>query len=126
MQHYDPDKAPNAGEWLALDERQRYELVERFHSHEGRYGESRPMHAKYQAAVETQLAEGIAPVKAAFLRLRDNGLSRQDAIRAIGAVLAEHAADRRETPEIPSRDYLSALESLTADNWYRRDGSPPG
>lgn len=124
MQHYDPDQAPNASEWLALDEEERFRLVERFHSREGRYGESRPLHARYQAAVETQLAEGVTPVKAAFLRLRDNGLSRHDAIRAIGAVLAEHSSGRRDTPEVPGREYLSALESLTADTWYHRY-SPP-
>lgn len=122
MQQYDPEQAPNAQEWLSMDEEERYRLVEGFHSREGRYPGNREMHAKFHAAVETHLAQGLAPVKAAFLRLRDNGLSRNDAIRAIAAVLAEHSAEQRDTPEIPSRDYLSALESLTAGTWRRRTG----
>ena len=122
MQHYDPEQAPDAREWLALDETERYRLVEDFHARAGTYEKNRQLHAKFHAAVETQLAEGIAPVKAAFLRLRDNGLSRHDAVRAIAAVLAEHSARRLDAPEIPSRDYLSALESLTAGTWRQPAG----
>jgi hypothetical protein len=125
MQTYDPDQAPDPQEWLALDAEERRRLVERYYAGEGDYGGSLDVHAKVHATIETQLAEGVAPVKAAFMRLRDNGLSRVDAIRAIGSVLARRIR-RIENPadlaSAPNREYFSALEILTADTWHREQG----
>lgn len=121
MNEYDPDNPPEPGEWLALDEAERTRLVERYYESKGGYGGSLEVHARVHATIETQLAEQVTPVKAAFVRLRDNGLSRHDALRAIGSVLARRIR-RIEDPEdlssAPNREYFSALEMLTADTWY--------
>lgn len=118
---YDPDNAPDPREWLALGEEERTRLIEEYYEREGGYGGSLEVHAKVHEIIETQLAESVTPVKAAFVRLRDNGLSRQEAIRAIGSVLAPRIR-RIEDPEDltsePNRNYFSALEALTADRWH--------
>lgn len=118
---YDPDNPPDPREWLALGEEERTRLIEEYYEREGGYGGSLEVHAKVHEVIETQLAERVTPVKAAFVRLRDNGLNRQEAIRAIGSVLAPRIL-RIEDPEdltsAPNRDYFSALEALTADRWH--------
>ncbi|HET6629727.1 MAG TPA: hypothetical protein VFG91_08120 [Woeseiaceae bacterium] len=118
---YDPEKAPDPRAWLALGEEERTRLIEHYYERAGGYGGSLEVHAKVHEIIETQLAERVTPVKAAFVRLRDNGLSRQEAIRAIGSVLAPRIR-RIEDPEdltsAPNRDYFSALEALTADRWH--------
>lgn len=124
MNDYDPENPPDPEEWLALDEAERARLVERYYAHEGGYGGSLDVHARVHATIETQLAEQVTPVKAAFVRLRDNGLSRHDAIRAIGSVLARRIR-RIDDPENltsgPNREFFSALETLTADTWFAGD-----
>lgn len=122
---YDPDNPPDPGAWLALDEAERKRLIEQYYEREGGYGGSLEVHARVHEIIETQLAEGVTPVKAAFVRLRDNGLSRHEAIRAIGSVLATRIR-RIEDPEdltsAPNRDYFHALEVLTADRWHEARG----
>ncbi|HEX2140350.1 MAG TPA: hypothetical protein VHG33_11635 [Woeseiaceae bacterium] len=120
---YHPDNPPDPRAWLALDEEERKRLIEQYYEREGGYGGSLEVHAKVHEIIETQLAERVTPVKAAFVRLRDNGLSRQDAIRAIGSVLAtriRRIEDPADLTSAPNRDYFSALEALTADRWHER------
>lgn len=118
---YDPATPPDPREWLALGEDERTRLIEEYYRREGGIGGSVAVLAKVHEIIETQLAEQVTPVKAAFVRLRDNGLSRQEAIRAIGSVLATRIR-RIDNPEdltsAPNRDYFSALEALTADRWH--------
>ena len=122
MRKYDPDKAPNPREWLALDEQQRMDPVERYHQREGGYGESLNLHTVFHTVVETQLAEKHAPVKAAYLRLRKGGVNRHEAIHAIGSVLAEHVwevgmNEDKLRPD-PNEAYLAALDELTVESWH--------
>jgi hypothetical protein len=61
-------------------------------------------------------------VVATLARLEDEGLSRRDAIHAIGAVLAEQVYDTlKETPRPPSGDpnvaFAERLSGLTAKGW---------
>jgi hypothetical protein len=124
---YDPDNPPDPQAWLALDEEERQRLIEQYYEREGGYGGSLEVLAKVHEIIETQLAERVTPVKAAFVRLRDNGLSRHDAIRAIGSVLASRIRrieDPADLTSAPNRDYFSALEALTADRWHERRERP--
>lgn len=118
---YDPAIPPDPRGWLALGEEERRRLIEDYYRREGGIGGSPEAVARVHEIIETQLAEQVTPVKAAFVRLRDNGLSRQEAIRAIGSVLATRIR-RIDNPEdlasAPNRDYFSALEALTADRWH--------
>ena len=118
---YDPDQPPDPRAWLALGEDERIRLIEEYYEREGGYGGSLEVHARVHEIIETQLAERVTPVKAAFVRLRDNGLGRQDALRAIGSVLATRILridDPEDLTSAPNRDYFSALEALTADRWH--------
>jgi hypothetical protein len=121
MRKYDPDKAPNPREWLALDEQERMNLVKRYHRQEGDYGESLDMHTVFHTVVETQLAEKHAPVKAAYLRLRKGGLNRHEAIHAIGSVLAEHVwgvVNEDKLEPDANEAYFAALDELTVESWH--------
>lgn len=129
MKDYDPGNPPDPEEWLALAPEERCRLVEDYYARAGGYGGSLEVHARVHATIETQLAEQVTPVKAAFVRLRDNGLSRHEAVRAIGSVLARRIR-RIEHPEdlgsAANREYFSALETLTADTWFAGQSAERG
>ena len=114
---YDPDTAPSASQWLALDEAQRIALVER--SHDASSPNLR-VHATIHATVETQIAMSLPSVVDAVVRLRSQGLDRHDTIHAIGSVLAGLMWEllRGDVAEDdPSAKYFAALDRLTAESW---------
>ena len=121
MRGYDPLEAPEAEEWLALDEAERIRLAERYHRRARIRLPSIKAHAAIHAVVENQIALGDEiPVRATLDRLMEEGLDRHEAIHAIGLVLAEHMYDllqarEPETQRIES--YYAALARLTADDW---------
>ena len=78
------------------------------------------LHSAIHVVVENQLAIGEMTVVETLARLRGEGLSRHDAIHAIGSVLTERlvAALRGElTSETLTPEYLKGLRSLTAESW---------
>ena len=128
IQDYDPLVAPNPDEWLATDEQQRIDAIERYHRREGIEVERPAAHAAMHAVVENQIAEGDQlPVRRILLRLMSEGLDRHDAIHAIASVLAVHLNEqlRESTSQTRSSDngfnaaYFSELEKLTAESWLR-------
>ncbi|BCB27870.1 hypothetical protein SKTS_27560 [Sulfurimicrobium lacus] len=96
IDRYDPEVTPDPAEWLALDEGERIQLVEAFHR-EARIPlpkSARALHAAIHAVVENQLAmDDQAIVRDTLQRLLEDGLTRHDALHAIGSVLAERIAD---------------------------------
>lgn len=127
MDRYNPETAPDPEEWLALDEGERIYLVESFHR-DARVDlpkAARPMHASIHVVVENQLALNDEPVVRALARLRKEGLSRHDAVHAIGSVLGEHIYDlvkqKEDSPQTSRARYYAAIERLTAASW--RDNS---
>ena len=116
---YDPDVAPLASQWLALDEAERIALVERAHD------ASSPnlrVHAAIHATVETQIAMNLPGVVDAVARLQSQGLDRHDTIHAIGSVLAGHmwAMLRGDAATgDPNAGYFAALDRLSAESWRR-------
>jgi hypothetical protein len=73
--------------------------------------------------VENQIAEGHESVVGAMARLTCAGLSRHDALHAIGSVLAEHLFDLlhdKSDTMISTASYDAAIERLTADIGWRR------
>ncbi|HEX7063116.1 MAG TPA: hypothetical protein VF200_14180 [Woeseiaceae bacterium] len=129
MNDYHPENPPDPRKWLALPPEERQRLVKAYYERTGGYGGSLDVHARVHATIETQLAEQVTPVKAAFVRLRDNGLNRHEALRAIGSVLARRIR-RIEDPEdltsAANREYFSALETLTADTWLAGQAAERG
>ena len=75
-------------------------------------------------AVENQLAADEGPAIRALARLMKEGLSRHDAVHAIGSLVAEQIYDLlklKDSPEALLARYYAALQRLNAAQW--RDGS---
>jgi len=126
--NYDPDIAPDPTVWLALDEQERRHLAEAHHRAARIELPSVETHALFHAIVENQIAEGLDCVIRAMARLMKEGLSRHDALHAIGSVIAEHLF---ETMDSKSKDdastiqarYNAAVERLNANEWRKRYGA---
>jgi hypothetical protein len=71
MDRYDPEVAPDAEGWLALDEDERLLLVEWYHRdvRADISKAARPLHASMHVVVENQLASNDEPVVRALARL---------------------------------------------------------
>ncbi len=121
MAYYDPDRAPDPRDWLAMNEQERIEAAETYHRIRGITVPNAHMHAVFHAVVENQLAEGIPEVEDALDRLVREGLDRHEALHAIGYALAQHlhGAMKSASPSDPNSAYLRALKNLTAAKWKR-------
>ncbi|WP_028218027.1 DUF1841 family protein [Paraburkholderia oxyphila] len=124
MEKYTPDCAPTPGSWLELDEQERIALVETYHRVARIKLPSVTAHAALHVIVENQIALNLEPVVRAMHRLRNEGLSRHDAIHAISSVLAEHLfdilkTDRNDNAEASQAAYYAAVERLTAARWHQ-------
>ena len=123
MNRYDPAQAPDPAAWLDQDEQERITLVEQYH-HRARVDlPNLTLHAAMHVVAENQLALHDEPVVRALARLMKEGLTRHDAVHAIGSVVAEQLYDvlkLGDTPEVSRARYYAAIERLTAAVW--RDG----
>jgi hypothetical protein len=88
MTYYDPNSAPDPKAWLALGEQERMQVVKNFHNSARIKTRSIRSHAALHTIVENQIAQGYGPTRKALARLLSSGLSRHDALHAIGAVVA--------------------------------------
>ena len=123
VNRYEPSKAPDPAEWLALDEQEKVVLVEDFHRRAQVDLPNVKLHATMHVVAENQLASNDEPVVRALARLIKEGLTRHEAIHAIGSVVAEQIYDLLklgDTPETSRVRYYAAIERLTAAEW--RDG----
>jgi hypothetical protein len=121
MNSYDPDSSPPPTDWLRADEGERIELVASYHRRKKIKLPNLQLHAAVHVIVENQLALGEEVVRATLARLQGEGLTRHDAVHAIGSVLAEDLytlmqEGDRSTDETYKR-YLDRLQRLTAKNW---------
>jgi len=127
MKKYDPNKAPDPDEWLALPEDTRVLLVKRFHRKHGEYGESLQAHALFHTIVENQLAMKLGPAVSACERLMREGLSRHDAVHAIGSALSDQIWHiLRGDPsggDVDNTKYFAKLDSLTKESWFADYGN---
>ena len=122
MDAYDPLIGPDPGEWLALDEAERIDLVEDYHrrARVPLPRRRRRAHAAFHVGVENQLAEGVEPVRHTLERMLREGLDRHDAVHALASVLAEHVFQLSKGTRSPSdgnEAYYRDLERLTVDSW---------
>jgi hypothetical protein len=123
--HYDPEVPPNPTEWLALDEQLRIGLAERYHRNAREKVPNVKAHAAFHAIVENQIAEGLEPVTRAMERLMKQGLSRHDAVHAVGSVVADYFFEAMNTKDkdfgsTAQARYNAAVERLTAQEWKRK------
>jgi hypothetical protein len=120
MDSYNPDTSPTPTDWLRTDEGDRIELVSAFHRRKKIQLPNAQLHAVIHVVVENQLALGEETVVMTLSRLQGEGLSRHDAIHAIGSVLAENLYEmmqRDASTGAPYQRYLERLKRLTAKNW---------
>ncbi len=121
MERYDPDNAIDAEEWMALDEGEREYLVEQYHRKKRIKMPNVRMHAMFHVVVENQIALGDdIPTQKTLARLMREGLSRHDAVHAIGSVLASHMFSLiKHGPKSKdsNAEYYRQLEELTAEGW---------
>ena len=121
MDTYDPDTPPQSADWLETDEGERIELVSSYHRRKKVQLPNRQLHAVIHVVVENQLALGEEVVVETLARLQSEGLSRHDALHAIGSVLATDLYELMQetseaTADVQSR-YLERLKTLTAKTW---------
>jgi hypothetical protein len=122
METYDPETAPDAVDWLELEENER---IRRIASHHRRVKVKLPnpqVHATLHSVVENQIAEEMQTVRETVARLQEEGLSRHDAIHAVGSVLVGRLytlmqEDARAQFEVEA--YFQELRSLSAEKWLR-------
>jgi Domain of unknown function (DUF1841) len=119
---YDANQAPAAAEWLALDESERMKRVESYHRHAlapDKLPPSMPRHVGLHVSTENQLAADQPPqVGQALGRLMREGMSRHDAVHAVGSVMMAHlkrALDERAP--VDNQAYMQELEQLTLKRW---------
>jgi hypothetical protein len=118
---YDPLVKPDSPEWLALDESERIQIVEDYHSEKRISLPSAKLHAIIHSVVENQLAEKDSPVTSQTLdRLMSEGLDRHDAIHAIGSVLATQLFSITRDDQTDGFDqsrFDAELTALNAKTW---------
>ncbi len=128
MTNYDPAIAPDPTVWLALGEQERIYLVEKHHRVAKVKLPHITLHASFHVVVENQVAEGLQSTVRAMDRLMKEGLSRHDALHAIGSVVADHCykAMHAKDSEIAKTIQVSLdteLERLSAKKWMKKYGN---
>lgn len=123
MATYDPEKDLQAEKWLAMGEVKRVAAVETYHRRQRIRLPRETLHATIHTVVENQVALGEGAVVETLARLRSEGLTRHEAVHAIGTVLAEQIfrALKRDSGAQSdlSGSYLDRVRRLTADEWRR-------
>lgn len=117
---YDPGRQPDAEWWNGLDEWERINVVQQQHRRARVRLPNVRLHACTHVIVESQALMNELPVAAAIERLRAEGLSRHDAIHAIGWLLApaliDLLASDRPVPDATA-EYFDRVRVFTAAEW---------
>jgi len=120
---YDPDVGPDPADWLALDEAERLLQVKDYHERYDPLLAKPEVHAVIHVVIENQIAMGDdAPAREALERLMAEGLTRHEAIHALGSVLTDMivaVADDKEAERFPADAYNDAIARITAEDWRR-------
>jgi len=121
MKDYNPNKQPDAEEWLALDESERIDLVFRHHRQARIQLPNARLHAVLHVIVENQVALGDEiPVRRHLERLQTEGLDRHEAVHAVATVLIKHIhklAKNYSLEDDLNQISWAELEQLTAKSW---------
>ena len=120
QRRYDPDRSPDAAWWSSLPEAEQIDLVLGHHRKAGIQLPNANLHALTHVVIENQVLLGDeTPVASTLERLLGEGLSRHDAIHAIGSVLAPVILEivRGEIRSDPNLVYYQQLRGLTAERW---------
>jgi hypothetical protein len=120
---YDPDVGPDPAHWLALEEAERLRQAKDYHRRCDVLLANPEIHAAVHVAIENQIAMGDEmPVRGALERLMAEGLTRHEAVHALGSVLTEMivgAADGKEAEHSQTDAYNDGIARITAEDWRR-------
>ena len=120
---YDPETAPDATEWLDLEEDERIHRISAYHRQARIKLPNLNIHAAMHAVVENQIAEELQTVRETVVRLKAEGLSRHDAIHAVASALVGRLQDllREGAPaQFEVEAYFQDLRLLTAEGWLKK------
>ena len=122
MNFYSADETPIGAEWLEISESERMRLILSFHVSIKTRGPNLKGHCAIHCIVENQIAQGYGPSKKALTRLIEEGLSRHDAVHAIGSVNAAFSLGLIRNPKLIDsaelhRKLNESIEGLTAESW---------
>jgi hypothetical protein len=124
VKKYDPDKNVDPGAWLAAGEGTRIHVATSYHRHAGVRLPNIRLHAAIHVIVENQLALAEPIVIETLARLQKEGLSRHDAVHAIGSILAKHINELLTQPPSVDHDdanaaYFDEVKRMTAADWIK-------
>jgi hypothetical protein len=123
MDTYNPNKTVDSEIWLELDEGIRIQLVHDFHSELEleMTDDALRVHSSIHVIVENQLAMKVDFVPETLAKLTRQGLSRHEAIHAIGAIISEDIFDlmKGNSEEFSPKKYRRKLEKITAKRWLK-------
>ena len=116
---YDPQAAPDPSAWRQAEERARLRAIEDYHHRAALKMPNVRMHAVIHNVVENQLAEGLPETVATLERLARAGLTRHDALHAIGSVVAGqiHAMLSGAAQSLDEGAYARQLQALDPAAW---------
>ena len=122
LTEYDPQTAPDPSAWLELDEVDRIALVEEHHRRARIKLPNLRVHAVIHEVVENQIASAHEPVVQAMERLMKEGLTRHEAVHAVGSVVAAQFYEIMSAPPddadtTAQSRYDAAMHRLTARAW---------
>lgn len=122
LTEYDPQTAPDPTAWLELDEVDRIALAEEHHRRARIKLPNLRVHAVIHGVVENQIALAHEPVVQAMARLMNEGLTRHEAVHAVGSVVAAQfyeimSAPPDDTDTTAQARHDAALHRLTARAW---------
>lgn len=126
---YDAGRAPDPDDWREADAAARVAAVVAHHRalaapHPRTQAER--LHAAVHVVVEDQLASGEPPeARRALERLVRGGLSRHEAVHAVGLVASNATSAALEGRRFDPRTYARELDLLTVERWrsLSRDGA---
>jgi hypothetical protein len=123
---YDPDIGPDPAAWLALEEGERLLQVKDYHERYDAVLANLELHATVHVVIENQIAMGDeTPAREALERLMGEGLTRHEAVHALGSVLTDmifavgKGADGEEAERSRADAYNDAIARITAEDWRR-------
>src|SRR3972149_483697 len=112
MNRYDPAQSPDPAEWLRQDEQERNTLVEQYQRRARVDLPNLTLHAAMHVVAENQLALHDEPVVRALARLMEEGLTRHDAVHAIGSVVAEYLYDILQAKNAPDKSHAPYYDAI--------------
>jgi Domain of unknown function (DUF1841) len=120
---YDPDVDPDPAHWLALEDAERLRQVKGYHQRHDALLAEPQIHAALHVVIEDQIAmDDEMPVRQALGRLMSEGLTRHEAVHALGSVLTDMivaAANGEDVESFQTDAYNDAIVRITAEDWRR-------